>query len=322
MKQSGPSPAPRDGVDEGAKHAAERRRRSTRARGALLAAALTLACAVGIGLVQPALGSALKRAKRDDLTYLPPPSQLRAMAFGYRAAGADLLWAKLVVEHGLRWEEKRAFPEISAYVDGILALDPDHPTLYEFVDSLLLFTPTGATEENTRLARKYLEQGAKQHPYDAKLWLQYGQFIAFLAPSYLKDKAEADQWRREGALAITRAVELGADADRALGATSILTKAGERKAAIAHLQRSYALSDDPETRRQIALKLQKLEAEVASEPAVETVEREWRSRYPFLSRSATLLLGPHRDPAACAGPASHTKKECPPDWPSATHPLR
>lgn len=289
----------------------------TAARRLLSPVVIALLACVGIAVLQPKLAGAVARGKRDDLVYLPPPTQLRAMTLGYHAAGADLLWAKLIVEHGTRWEEKRDFPEMPAFFDGILALDPDHPLVYEFVDALLLFTRKGATEEDTRLARRYLEQGAERRPYDAEIWLQYGQFLAFLAPSFLQDPAEADAWRRDGALAIARAVELGADADRTLAASTLLTKSGEKKAAIAHLQRSYALTDDPETRRQIVYKLQQLEAEVASEPVIERVEGEWRERYPFVSRSATLLLGPHRDPAACAGPGSYGNTACAPNWPDA-----
>jgi hypothetical protein len=289
----------------------------------LLGILLVLSCAGGIGVLQPRLATTLKEhARRDDIAILPPPTQLRAMTLGYETAAADLLWAKLIVEHGLHWEERRAFPDMPTYLDGILALDPDHPTLYDFVDSLLLFVPTGATEADVHLARRYFEFGIKRRPTDPKMWLRYGEFMAYLAPSFLKDPKEAEQWRKDGALAITRAVDLGADPDRALAATSILSKTGEQKAAIAHLQRMYALTDDPETRRQIRIKLEALETTVDSEAAVSVVENLWRARFPFMSRGSTLLLGPYRDAAACAGPRSLGKKECPGDWTDATRDAR
>jgi hypothetical protein len=293
----------------------------TRARYAwALSSLVVMLCALGIGTVQPQLARLQQQGHRDDVLILPPPAHLRALTFGYPTAGADLLWAKLLVEHGLHWEEKRAFPDLPNYIDGILALDPDHPLIYDFVDTLLLFVPNGATEADARLARTYLERGTQRHPYDPHVWLRYGEFVAFLGPSFIKDQSVADQWRKDGALALGHAVELGADADHALAATTILSKAGERKATIAYLQRAYALTDNPETRRQLRLKLQKLEASnasLATEAAVETVEREWQLRFPFFSRGGTLLLGPHRDPAACAGPRSYGLKECPRDWSSA-----
>lgn len=292
-------------------------------RGEWLVGVLVLVCAVGIALIQRPLADKHKAySRRDDILVLPPPDQLRAMTLGYRAAGADLLWAKLIVEHGLHHEEKRAFPDMPTYIDGILDLDPAHPIIYDFVDTLLLYSPVKGTADDARLARRYFERGIRERPYDSLVWLRYGQFMAFLAPSFLEDQAEIDQWKRDGAFAITHAVELGADADRALAATSILSKSGEQKAAIAHLQRMYALTDDPETRYQIKMKLARVEATVEAEGAVAVVEDQWRNHFPIFSRGGTLLLGPHRDPRLCAGPDASSKKACSENWTEATRDAR
>ncbi|WP_146653114.1 hypothetical protein [Labilithrix luteola] len=265
--------------------------------------------------MQPSLATSVHKVQqRDDVFLLPPPDQLRAMTLGYRAGAADLLWTKLILEYGIHWQEKRAFPEVTRYVDGILAVEPDFKTVYEFVDTLLLFAPGGATPERAREARAYLERGTRERPYDATVWLHYGQFIAFLAPSFLKDKAEIERWRIDGAAALTRAVELGADAQRSLAASTILSKAGERKASVEHLQRAYAMTDDPDTREQILLKLRMLEATAEAADATSVVDREWHGRFDFVSRSAALLIGPARSPAKCAGPASYDTPGCSRDW--------
>ena len=282
----------------------------------LLSAAL---CAAAIGVVQPSAAAKLENIRLDDgAAALPPPKQLRAMTFGYHAAAADLLWAKLIAEYGIRSEQKRTFEALPRYLDAVLELEPDHRTLYQFVDTLFFFKPGAkATAEDARASRAYLERGTRERSYDHEVWLHYGQFIAFLAPSLLTDEAEIERWRKEGALAIAHAVELGADADRSLAASTILRKSGDATANIQHLQRAYALTDNPDTRHQIRLKLQTLQARSDIETTVEIVERDWRSRYPFLSRGAGLIVGPHRDPALCAGPHAHGRKECPEDWTAA-----
>ncbi len=283
----------------------------------LTALATAAVSALVITVVQPTLAGDVHKVKqRDDVFLLPPPDQLRAVTLGYKNVGADLLWAKLIVEYGIHWQEKRAFPDVTRYLDGILALEPDFPVLYDFVDTVMMFTPKGAGPEEARITRKYLERGTRERPYDGKVWLRYGQFIAFLAPSFLKDKAEIAEWRKDGAAAIAHAVELGADADRSLAASTILSSSGEAKTAIEHLQRVYALTDDPEVRRQILYKLQKLQASTDAELAVSTVEREWRTNFGFLSRGQALLVGPMRPPAECAGPASYDDARCPRDWAS------
>lgn len=282
------------------------------------AVAAALACAAGIALVQPRAAAQARAVKRsDDVVALPPPGQLRAMTLGYKNAAADLLWAKLIVEWGTHHQEKRPFPDVRRYIDGILAVEPDFPLLYEFVDTILVYGPSPGTPEDARAARRYLERGTRERPYDHSVWLHYGQFTAFLGPSFLVDKEEIEQWRKDGAFALMRAVELGSDPDRSLAASTILRKAGEKKAMLMHLRRAYALADDPETRRNILFKLQSVEGSPQGEEVVDAVEREWHSKYGFLSRSAALLVGPSRNPAACAGPSSFNRKACPRDWTAA-----
>jgi hypothetical protein len=286
-----------------------------------LAAAIAIAClcALGIALAQPALAAQVRAVKaRDDVVALPPPAELRAATLGYKSAAADLLWAKLVVEYGIRSHEKRPFPEVTRYIDSILALDPEYKLLYEFLDTILVYTGTGGTRQDAITARRYFEQGTRARPYDPEMWLRYGQFTAFLGPSFLKDKQEIEAWRRDGALAIMRAVELGADPDRSLAASTLLRQAGATKANIEGLQRAYAMTDNEETRRQIRHKLVQLQASLDAETAGSVVEHEQRTCYPFLSKGQTLLIGPRRSAAACAGPASlDRRKECPRDWSDA-----
>jgi hypothetical protein len=288
-------------------------------QGLLPGALVVLASVLGIALVQPDLAAKTHKVRqRDDAFLLPPPAQLRAMTLGYRAAGADLVWAKLILEYGLHWQEKRSFPDVTRYIDGVIALEPDFAPLSEFVDTILVYPPPpGGTEEDARTARRYLEEGTRARPYDPAVWLRYGQFLAFLAPSFLKNEQEIEHWRVEGATAIIHAVELGSDAQRSLAATSILDRAGERSATISHLERTYAMTDDPDMREQILLRLVKLKGTTEAEQAIGVVDREWRSTYQFLSRGQLLLIGPRRSPTACAGPASYGIRGCAKDWDAA-----
>jgi hypothetical protein len=286
-------------------------------RGELLAVGLAALCAMGIRAIQPVLAASILKVRlKDDTVAIPPAKELRALTFGYRAAGADLLWASLLVEHGVHSQERRSFPSIRRYLDGIIELEPDHPMVYQFVDTLLVLAKPGekVTLEDVRDARAYLERGTKERPYDHDVWLHYGQYLAFLAPSFLEKKEDIERWRTDGALAISQAVLLGADADRSLAVGTILNQAGEKKAAIEQLQRAYAIADNPDTRMQIRLKLQRLEAMPVAEESVSRVEHEWHVHWPFLSRGATLLIGPARDPALCAGADSETLAACPRDW--------
>jgi hypothetical protein len=284
--------------------------------GETIALAAIVIGAIALVVIQPRLAAPLAGVKsRDDVSALPPPKQLRIMALGYKQSTVDLLWAKLIVEWGLAHSERRAFPDLRRYVDAIIEIEPDFPTIYTFVDTLLVYGPTPGTADDARDARKYLKHGTETRKYDPDVWLHYGQFCAFLAPSFLKDKAEIDEFRKEGAFALMRYVELGGDPDRSLSANTILKKSGGEKTARREaLRRAVALSDDPDTRRNLLFQLAQLEDTPGGEEDVEVFEREWRRRFPFLTRSAVLLIGPGRVQQACVGAGSFDEKRCPRDW--------
>ncbi len=283
-----------------------------------LAPLVAAAAMAVVGLSQPRLAGEVHAVKmRDDVYAFPPPKELRAASLGYRAALADMLWAKLLVEYGMHWSEKRAFLDGPKYLDAILELQPDYPLVYKYVDTLLVYRPpSGGDESDARLARKYLERGTRERPNDYQVWLEYGQFIAYLGPSWLASDAERETWRHDGALALVHAVELGADPSNSLNAAATLKRFGDRAAAVQQLERAYALTDDPEMRKQIGAKLAALDAAGERERAernTRVIEGLWRSEYPFLTRTAYLLTGPLIDPVACAGrdaPAS----QCSRDW--------
>lgn len=284
----------------------------------MLAFAAVVLGILALAIIQPRLAAQVRNVKtREEVSALPPPKQVKAMAFGYKQSVVDLLWAKLIVEWGMAHHDKRPFPDLTRYIDAILEIEPDFPTIYTFLDTLIVYGPTPGTAEDARTARRYLKRGTEERKYDHDVWLHYGQFCAFLAPAFLKDPVEIEEFRREGALAMMRAVELGSDPDRSLTAATILKKSGEKKALRESLRRAYALADDPETQRNILFKLSQLEDSPEGEEAVDVVAREWRQRYPFLSRHGALLVGPSRVQAACVGADSFDRKRCPRNWESA-----
>lgn len=185
---------------------------------------------------------------------------------------------------------------------------------------MLVYRPLQGTEADARKARVYLERGTRERPEDAALWLKYGEFLAYLAPSFLHDPAESEAWRREGAVAMTRAVELGADAERALSAASLLSQSGETEAAIRSLQRAYAFTEHPAmtaVHEAIGRKLETLQAShtiEAERAAMRAIDARWQRELPFLSRDQALLLGPVVDIARCAGVAASHRPECSREW--------
>jgi tetratricopeptide (TPR) repeat protein len=290
------------------------------------AAALLLAtCGVGVARLQPRLAGTVHAVKEGDEMYtLPPPAELHASTLGWDAAAVDLLWATLLVEYGIHWSERREFLNIPKYVDAILEIEPTFAPMYKYVDTMLAYRPLRGTEQDVRMARRYLERGTRERSQDPRVWMQYGQFLAFIAPSFLSDDAERDAFRKAGATAIGHAVELGGDAERAIAAASILTRAGATEAAIRYLERAYAITPAlSEEHEAISRKLASLEARAFSEAAdaaARTIDARWKDELPFVTRDAYLLLGPKADVSRCSGHQAAADAACARDWRSVISP--
>jgi hypothetical protein len=149
-------------------------------------------------------------------------------------------------------------------------------------------------------------------PDDTRIWKRYGEFMAFLGPSFLADPNERAAWKRDGAAAIGHAVELGADADGALEAASLLSGAGPAatQELTRYLEHAYAFTEHPMMQalhEQIGRKLQQMQQTVirdAGDRAMRAVDGRHAVELPYVSRDRYLVLGPIVDVARCAGPAA------------------
>lgn len=279
--------------------------------------AVLLGCFLGVYWLRPSLATAEHNVKqREDVVLIPPPTELKLMSLGYRAATVDYLWGKTLVEYGIHSAENRPV-DMTRYIDAIMALDAAYRPLYFYLDTLLVFHPPRGTEADARRARAYYEIGIKERPFDHEVWMHYGQFVAFLAPSFLSSQEEAVQWRRDGAEAIARAVELGGDVDRALSVAGVLSRYGEKNARIKHLQRTYALTDDPAMQARIMAELEMLQATGDQEDERKSFERDRKRYAPYMNTTSFLTIGPYPDPLVCAGVVNRAKPECATTFPDA-----
>ncbi len=286
-------------------------------RGTLVGSLLFLAAAAGVALTQPRLARIVHGAgDREDVYALPPPTQLRAATLGWDAAAVDLLWTTLLVQYGSHWQERREFTDGVRYAQDILAIEPTYEPLYRIVDTLLVYRPLQGTARDARDARAILEQGTRERPYDASLWRRYGEFLAYLAPSFLTDPDEQKAWRKDGAIAMEHALELGGDPDSVLGAAGVLSDIGERDAVLRFLERAYAMTEHPsmtDIHERIGKKLAELRGQMLDDRAdalVRALGERWQRELPAVSRDDYLLLGPAVDTARCAGLAGADDPAC------------
>lgn len=277
--------------------------------------------ALGMFLARRALVRELHGVRVNaDVYALPSPEQTVVMSLGYRAALADVLYGHVLVSYGLHFQERRLFEFVGNYLDTINALDPKFRAPYRFADTLLTLQPRSPPLSHYRKAREILERGLRELPEDAELWNSAGQFIAYLARARLPTQEEKLEWERRGAFIMARACELYAATDiqaHCLTTAGLLTRSGERQAAIRFLERVVAVSEDPSVRESaldmLGKELNEQMRERAARRRRSFIERYQRSSG-FLSEGAALVVGPDFDVARCAGPSHADGPACATSW--------
>ncbi len=268
-----------------------------------------MAAAAGVGALRaPLVEKFSKVRERSDVYALPKPEQVVVVSLGYRAALADLLFAHVLVWHGLHFSEKRRLEFAAEYLDTIVTLDPTFRDPYYFGDTLIAIQPTKPRREDYVRARRLLERGMDARPFDTELWLSGGQFIAYVAAPWLEDPKEMAEWRLAGARRLAHACEI-VDANEnipfhCITAARLFEKAGEHEAMIGFLERFLSVSDDDEVRDLALRTLERVRGERDEQKravGADEIRAKWRADLPFVTFTKALVLAPDFDPAFCAG---------------------
>ncbi|MCC6647650.1 MAG: hypothetical protein IT374_19020 [Polyangiaceae bacterium] len=287
---------------------------------ATLSGVALVAAVAAVAALRPALADRTVRVQETSDVYpLPDGGQLLALSLGYRAALADGIWAYVLVSQGTHASSRRKFDYASRYLDAVTTLDPTFAAPYLFADTILTFGNRHPNADDARAARRLLVKGVTARPNDPRLLLQAGGYLAFFGRTYVPE-GEADEWEREGARYLIRAAELGGSADGvrdAVAGVTLLTRAGERDAAISALERALLITEDEQRRAFIFSRLRALKGEAEVDRAqlsLRRFEAAWRSRLPFVTRQAILALGLSPSPWVCSGLVPDGGARCARTW--------
>ncbi len=287
-------------------------------RNNLLSCALIGLSAWGVHRLQVPLAERFTTTQvQNDVYALPPPEQLVVMSLGYRSALADLIFAHVLVSSGIHVQERRPFEFVGKYIEAVNELDPKFAAPYRMADGLITLQAKSVGPEAYRQARRVLERGMAELPFDQALWASAGQFFAYLAPSVFDDPKERDDWRLAGGRTLAHACELVGSNEhipyQCVIAAGLLTSSGAAAASRQFLERMLVINDDPQIRALASGLLQKAvgaEQRDRFQARQQAFQKAWGADLPFVTRGAMLAVGPRWDAAACAG----ARQECTTSW--------
>jgi tetratricopeptide (TPR) repeat protein len=284
--------------------------------------ALSAAAAVGSYALRSSLVERHRTVRVKKEVYpLPSPEHTVVASLGYRSALADILYANVLVSYGISFQERRAFEFVGNYLDTINALDPTFRSPYRFSDTLLTLQAVRPKLQNYYKAREVLERGLRALPFDAELWTQAGQYIAYLGTQWLESAEEKQRWKQDGARILARACELVSSNENlpyhCITAAGILNDAGNTEAVVRFLERVIAVTDNEEIR---SMALAYLERALGEQQEARAKQRHGRYEaahkedLPFVGKDLLNALGPRFDTLACAGLEAAAREECVTTW--------
>lgn len=240
-----------------------------------------------------------------DISYVPPPAQLRFMSLGYREALADLLWVRALVFSGANLGSADIVAT-DRYVEAIAGLAPRFARIYTWGGITAVYAGSGAiTRDQVDRAIRIYRQGLQQFPERHEILYPFGMLLTHQVsstPGYTAEEKAA--YAEEGIEMIRRAAAFGADPlVRRYAATLVSERAGDRLA-IQFLESQLAQTEDEKHRRLLRLKLSKL----AGKETVDAIERtrdqffeELKAEAPYLPDTLWAVIRP--EPSALDDPA-------------------
>ncbi len=274
-----------------------------------LPVAFTLAFACSLLLAGVSLRSA--RALRAiwpreaDTLMLPPSGLLRRLSLGHHEMAADLVAARANVYFGTQIASRTEQTMLARTLNTAVDLDPRFQRIYLRGAAMLVYTGKEFTVDGVLAANRLLARGRVEFPGDWELPFQLGFNLLFELPKLVgQDDPRVPDWRQRGVEALREATLLdGVPAWLPNLAARMLTKQGGEELALRHLERTFEVTSDPETRATIARKLTQLRGRRVADELAEGaahLEQEIAARYPYAPEAFSVILGP-RSPGVAPG---------------------
>ncbi|MDP3277636.1 MAG: hypothetical protein Q8Q09_20810 [Deltaproteobacteria bacterium] len=232
----------------------------------------------------------------EDHASIPGPTAVCVMSLQHREWAADLLFASALLYFGDSMHGRTAQKHLQTYARVIESVDPQFRRAYLWASNVSIYSHRRITRQSVENANAHLERGLLAFPGDGEMIYQLGFNLWFELPPYLANDAERRVARGRGAVHLRQAAAMGHGPTwLPLMAARALEDDGQDTSAVELLRDSLIRTEDAVLRGRMERRIRDLSRDGAQDPgliAAQALERERRERYPFISPTLYLFVGP------------------------------
>ena len=227
------------------------------------------------------------RAEAAETSYIAPPAVLKIMGLGYQGFVADLLFLRANMYFISHLFGDRIFPWLNLYVDTILALDPDNPTVYEWASQAVKFGQL-INNESLEQSNSFAERGIERFPDHWRFYFDIG--FNYQIEWQPKDDEERQAMRDKALPYFSIAAILPGSRMDPNFLTEMHLQRNDVEMALFHAYNRYWEANDRE-KEQLRQRIGRYESQAAV-TQLQAVEKRWQTSYPYVPMGLFEFLGP------------------------------
>jgi len=234
--------------------------------------------------------SAQDRAEAAETSYIAPTSVLKVMGLGHQRFVADILFMRANMYFVNHLFGDRIFEWLDLYLDAILALDPDNPTVYEWASQSVKFGQL-ITNESLERSNEYARRGIERFPDHWRFYFDIG--FNYQIEWQPADEQERQAMRDKALPYFSIAAMLPNSQMDPNFLTEMHLQRNDVEMALFHAYNRYWEANERE-KEALRGRISRYESQAAAE-GLKAIEGRWKSSYSYLPMQLFELIGPQQE---------------------------
>jgi len=233
--------------------------------------------------------AAVDRAEAAETSYIAPPAVLKVLGLGHQGFVADVLFLRANMYFVNHLFGDRIFEWLDLYLEAILALDPDNPTVYEWASQSVKFGQL-ITNESLERSNEYARRGIERFPDHWRFYFDIG--FNYQIEWQPADDEERQEMRDKALPYFSIAAMLPNSRMDPNFLTEMHLQRNDVEMALFHAYNRYWEANERE-KEALRGRIGRYESQAAAE-RLKTIEGRWKTNYSYLPMELFELMGPQQ----------------------------